>query len=152
MRKLLLVGMMILSSLSAMAQLKGKVVEAGSSDGLPGATVIVKGTTIGTTTDFDGTFDLNATAGDTLVITYIGFETQEVTAADGIVVELLASATELDEIVVTSGVIDVAKVRETPVAVSTIGATEIALKVGNQEFPEIMNKTPGVYATKQGGG
>ena len=152
MRKLLLVGMMLLSSLSAMAQLKGKVVEAGSSDGLPGATVIVKGTTTGATTDIDGTFSLDASAGDTLVITYIGFQTQEVTAADGIVVELLASATELDEIVVTSGVIDVAKVRETPVAVTTIGATEIALKVGNQEFPEIMNKTPGVYATKQGGG
>jgi hypothetical protein len=152
MRKLLLVGMMLLSSLSALAQVNGKVVEAGSSEGLPGATVVVKGTTNGTTTDIDGTFSLSATVGETLVITYIGFETQEVTAANGIVVELLASATELDEIVVTSGVIDVAKVRETPVAVSTIGASEIALKVGNQEFPEIMNKTPGVYATKQGGG
>jgi outer membrane receptor protein involved in Fe transport len=152
MRKLLLVGLMMLSSLSALAQVKGKVVEAGSSEGLPGATVVVKGTTVGATTDFDGTFSLDANAGDILVITYIGFQTQEVTAADGIVVELLASATELDEIVVTSGVIDVAKVRETPVAVSTIGASEIALKVGNQEFPEIMNKTPGVYATKQGGG
>jgi len=152
MRKLLLVGLMMLSSLSALAQVKGKVVEAGSSEGLPGATVVVKGTTVGATTDFDGTFSLDANVGDTLVITYLGFQTQEVTAANGIVVELLASATELDEIVVTSGVIDIAKVRETPVAVSTIGASEIALKVGNQEFPEIMNKTPGVYATKQGGG
>jgi len=58
----------------------------------------------------------------------------------------------LDEIVVTSRVIDVAKERETPIAVSTISAQEVLLKVGNQEFPEIMNKTPGVYATKQGGG
>jgi len=152
MRKLLLVGLMLLTSMSALAQLKGKVVEAGSTLGLPGATVVIKGTTDGATTDIDGNFSLSATAGDTLVITYIGFETQEVSAADDIVVELQASATELDEIVVTSGVIDVAKVRETPVAVSTIGPSEIALKVGNQEFPEIMNKTPGVYATKQGGG
>ena len=59
---------------------------------------------------------------------------------------------QLGEVVVTSGVIDIAKVRTTPVAVSTISPAEIALKVGNQEFPEIMNKTPGVYATKQGGG
>jgi len=152
MRKLLLVGMMLLSSLSAMAQVTGKVVEAGSSEGLPGASVVIKGTTVGTTTDFDGAFSLDAKEGDTLVITFIGFQTQEVTAASGLVVELLASATELDEIVVTSGVIDVAKVRETPVAVTTIGAAEIAQKVGNQEFPEIMNRTPGVYATKQGGG
>ena len=53
---------------------------------------------------------------------------------------------------VSSGVIDIAKERETPIAVSQISAQEVLLKVGNQEFPEIMNKTPGVYATKQGGG
>lgn len=58
----------------------------------------------------------------------------------------------LSEVVVSSGVIDVAKERETPIAVSTITAREVQLKVGNMEFPEIMNKTPGVYATKQGGG
>ena len=64
----------------------------------------------------------------------------------------LDSIYRLDEVVVTSGVIDVAKVRETPVAVSTISPAEIALKVGNLEFPEVMSRTPGVYATKQGGG
>ena len=58
----------------------------------------------------------------------------------------------LEEVVITSRVIDVARERETPIAVSTISAQEVLLKVGNQEFPEIMNKTPGVYATKQGGG
>ena len=58
----------------------------------------------------------------------------------------------LEEVVVSSGVIDIAKERETPIALSKITAQEVALKVGNQEFPEIMNKTPGVYATKQGGG
>lgn len=58
----------------------------------------------------------------------------------------------LEEVVVSSGIIDVAKERETPIAVSTISAREVQLKVGNMEFPEIMNKTPGVYATKQGGG
>ena len=58
----------------------------------------------------------------------------------------------LEEVVVSSGVIDIAKERETPIAVSQITAQEVLLKVGNQEFPEIMNKTPGVYATKQGGG
>ena len=58
----------------------------------------------------------------------------------------------LDEITVVSDVIDVAVARETPVAVSTISPSDISLKVGNMEFPEIMNTTPGVYATKQGGG
>jgi outer membrane receptor protein involved in Fe transport len=59
---------------------------------------------------------------------------------------------ELEEVVVSSRVIDVAKERVTPVAVSTITASDVTLKVGNLEFPEIMNNTPGVYATKQGGG
>ena len=44
----------------------------------------------------------------------------------------------LEEVVVSSRVIDVAKVRETPIAVSTISAQEVLLKVGNQEFPEIL--------------
>ena len=61
-------------------------------------------------------------------------------------------AQELQEVVVTSGVITVAKDRKTPIALSTISAAEVQLKVGNLEFPEIMNNTPGVYATKQGGG
>ena len=53
----------------------------------------------------------------------------------------------LDEITVVSDVIDVAVARETPVAVSTISPSDISLKVGNMEFPEIMNTTPGVYAS-----
>ena len=60
--------------------------------------------------------------------------------------------TSLEEVVVSSGVIDVAKERQTPVALTTVSAQVIADRVGNQEFPEIMNNTPGVYATKQGGG
>jgi len=64
----------------------------------------------------------------------------------------LATFQFLEEVVVSSKVIDIAKERETPIAVSQISAQEVLLKVGNQEFPEIMNKTPGVYATKQGGG
>ena len=59
---------------------------------------------------------------------------------------------QLDEVVVTSGVIDIAKTRETPVAVSTITPAEISVKIGNLEFPEIMSRTPGVYVTRQGGG
>ena len=58
----------------------------------------------------------------------------------------------LEEITVSSKIIDIAKDRETPIAVSAISAQEITAKIGNQEFPEIMNRTPGVYATKQGGG
>ena len=153
MKKLLLVGLMMLSSFMTFAQISGKVVDVDGKEPLVGATIIVKGTKDGVVTDFDGNFTIqSATAGNTLVISYLGYQTQEVTAKEGVVVLLVVSAETLDEVILTSGVIDVAKVRETPVAVSTITASEIALKVGNLEFPEVMNSTPGVYATKQGGG
>lgn len=56
------------------------------------------------------------------------------------------------EQVVLTGVADIAKDRKTPVAVSTIKEAQIVDKLGNQEFPEILNTTPSVYATKGGGG
>ena len=153
MKRLLLVGLMMLSSFITFAQISGKVVDSDGKEPLPGATILVQGTNDGVVTDFDGNFTIqSATAGNTLVISYLGYESQEVTAKEGIVILLNVSAETLDEVILTSGVIDVAKVRETPVAVSTITASEIALKVGNLEFPEVMNSTPGVYATKQGGG
>jgi iron complex outermembrane receptor protein len=62
-------------------------------------------------------------------------------------------AKNIDEVVVTGyGVIDVAKDRETPVAVSTIKLPEIIAKTGNQEFPDIMKNTPSVYVASQAGG
>ena len=80
-----------------------------------------------------------------MVLSSVGLFAQE-TATDSITTQVL------EEVIVQSNVIDVAKDRVTPIAVSSIKASEIALKVGNLEFPEIMNRTPGVYATKQGGG
>ena len=151
MRKLLLVGLMaVMSFTNAFSQVSGKVVDGDTKVGLPGATVVVKGTQNGATTDLDGKFTLSASETDILVVSFVGYTTKEIVG--GGTIQLFEDITQLGEVVVTSGVIDVAKVRQTPVAVSTIGAAEISLKVGNLEFPEIMNRTPGVYATKQGGG
>ena len=153
MKQLLIGLLMVFTTMTGFAQITGTVVDAESNSPLPGATVVIKGTQIGTTTDFDGLFSISdASEGDTLVITFIGFDAAEVVAEDGMEVVLETALNQLSEVVVTSGVIDIAKVRETPVAVSAISVSEITLKTGNLEFPEIMNKTPGVYATKQGGG
>ena len=81
-----------------------------------------------------------------LLLLTVGAHAQEISVNDTIVTQ------NLEEVVVSSGVITVAKDRKTPIALSKISAAEVQLKVGNQEFPEIMNNTPGVYATKQGGG
>ena len=144
---------MVFTTMTGYSQISGTVIDEEANQPLPGATVVIKGTQIGTTTDFDGLFSISdAKAGDTLVITFIGFDAAEEEAYDGMEVVLQTALNQLSEVVVTSGVIDIAKIRETPVAVSAISVSEITLKTGNLEFPEIMNKTPGVYATKQGGG
>ena len=70
---------------------------------LPGATIVVKGTNNGTTADFDGNFSINATADDILVVSFVGFASQEVEAVNGqdqISVYLQAD-NELEEVVVT---------------------------------------------------
>lgn len=145
--------MLFLASQVSFAQITGKVIDAETKGPLPGATVILKDTQTGAITGYDGSFKIEGvTEGQTLQISFIGFERLEVVAKNGMVVELVPQANVLGEIVITSNVIDVARERETPVAISTISPLEITNKVGNLEFPEIMNRTPGVYATKTSGG
>ena len=124
---------------------------------LPGASVVVKGTTTGTTTDFDGKFSLKVSDGaGVLKVSFVGYISKDInyTVAAGETKDLgaimLTSDNTLDEIVITA--VSFAIDRETPVAVSTIKASEIEAKLGSQEFPEILKSTPGVYATKSGGG
>ena len=76
------------------------VVQDSNGDPLIGATVMVKGTNIGVSTDADGAFTINAAAGKTLVISYVGHVAKEVAAADGMTVTLASSAEALDELVV----------------------------------------------------
>ena len=87
MKKLLLVGLMMLSSFITFAQVSGVVLDSDTKSPLPGATVWVKDfkTLTGVVTDFDGKFSLeSAVAGNTLVISYLGYETAEVSAINGI--------------------------------------------------------------------
>ena len=75
-------------------------------DGLPvvGASVLVKGTTVGTVTDIDGNFTINnvPSPAKTLVVSFIGLETQEVTIKPTVNVVLRSDAEQLDEVVVTA--------------------------------------------------
>lgn len=70
---------------------------------LPGVNIIIKGTTTGTQSDFDGNYTINAAVGQTLVYSYVGFETQEIAvgASNSINVTMKAGA-QLDEVVVTA--------------------------------------------------
>ncbi|MBP0903422.1 SusC/RagA family TonB-linked outer membrane protein [Mariniflexile gromovii] len=71
---------------------------------LPGATVLVKGTTTGTSTDFDGRYSIKANTGATLVFSFVGYTTQErkVAASNSINVQLTEDTAVLEEVVVTA--------------------------------------------------
>jgi outer membrane receptor protein involved in Fe transport len=160
MKNWLLTGLlfMIVSTVFSQGKITGTITDGTGS--LPGANVAIKGSTTATSTDFDGKFTINASASTgEIVVSYLGYQNQTVkfsvskgaTANLGAIV-LVSNSNELSEVVVKSGVVDIAKDRKTPVAVSTIKAAEIQEKLGTQEFPEILKSTPSVYATKSGGG
>lgn len=84
----------------AFAQVDGTISD-GENNPLPGATVVIKGTTTGATTDFDGAFNIDANQGDVLVISFVGFETQEVTYDGSTLSIVMQEGVSLDEVLVT---------------------------------------------------
>ena len=108
MRKILLLGL-TLFLVNAMAFAQGRVITGtvtSTEDGMgvPGATVLVKGTTIGTATDIDGKYSINVPAGsNVLVFTFVGLTSQEVNIGNRstINVALESDITALSEVIVT---------------------------------------------------
>ena len=139
------------ATLFAQTTVTGTVTDQANAMPLPGVNVIIKGTTTGTSTDFDGKYSLNVNQGDTIVFSYVGFVTQEIvyngqTTLNVIMVE---DAALLDEIVLI-GYGSTTKQDAT-------GAVE---KVSDEEFnrgaivsPEqlIAGKSAGVRITSNGG-
>jgi len=69
---------------------------------LPGATVVVEGTNVGVTTDFDGNYEIQASEGDVLVFSYVGFDNLSIEVGKSNVINVtLSSSNKLDEVVVT---------------------------------------------------
>lgn len=83
----------------------GKVSDGTTNAGLPGVNVTVQGTSTGTVTDANGTYKISATDGSKLVFSFIGFTTviQSVGASSTMNIQLFASTTELNEVVVSTG-------------------------------------------------
>ena len=81
-------------------EITGTVVDE-TGETVIGATVIEKGTTNGTVTDFDGVFTLKVNPGATLVFSYVGYLNVEMPASNGMVVTMKEDALALNEIVVT---------------------------------------------------
>lgn len=141
---------------AAQRTISGELVDSDSGEKLIGATVVLEGTQKGTTTDIDGKFKLEdvASGSQNLLINYIGYQalTLPISASKSVAlgaIRLYKDEKVLSEVEVIASL---ATDRRTPVAVTTLQGSEIALTVGNKEYVETLRKTPSIYVTKGSGG
>jgi len=129
---------------------KGTVLD-NEGEPIIGASISVRGGRGVGTTDLDGQFTVKVPDNaKELTVSYVGFKSVNVTVKANVgTIKLEPSNEVLNDVVVTQSL---ARTRQTPVAVSQVNKAEIDLKLGTQELPEILNTTPGVWATKDGGG
>ncbi|MDA3952325.1 MAG: carboxypeptidase-like regulatory domain-containing protein [Bacteroidales bacterium] len=154
--KFLMLALMLVSFAAfSQTNVKGVLVDAQSGEVLIGASIVVDGTTIGTATALDGSFNITVPSGSQkMLFSYVGYiEILQDIAVSGDEIDLGKIMLESDAVNINEVkvVASIAIARETPVAISTISPQHIAEKLGTKEYPEILKSTPGVYATKQGG-
>jgi len=91
----------VLLTASVYGQITGNVSDADGGEPLIGVNILIKGTTTGTITDFDGNYSINANAGDVLEFSYTGYAAQEIEVGASTVIDVVMSAgSVLDEVVV----------------------------------------------------
>ncbi len=135
----------------------GKVTDTETGEDLVGANVSIDGTSMGDATLVDGAFEIAGVPVGTYNVkaVFIGYETAitEVKVVSGRTVsvdfELQPKAILGTQISVLA---DRAKPRETPVAFTDVNKEEMNARLGSQDIPLVLNTTPSVYATMQGGG
>ncbi len=153
--KTLVLMMLLTSALFAQSYtLSGVVTSKESGEKLVGANVYVKGTTMGAATDVDGKFSIpSIQAGEyTVVCSYIGFETIEENINLTNNMELNFSLNDHQFSLNVTVLADRATERETPVAFTNIDKKQMEKQLGSRDIPLVLNTTPSVYATSQGGG
>ena len=149
----ILVVALVMTGLFA-GTITGKVTDASSGKGLAGANVMVDGTGLGAAADANGMYHITNVPNGTVTITasMIGYKkmskTVTVSGMVNLTFELSSSALHLNALEVLAS----RATRTTPVAYSNIEKSDIELRLGSQDIPMILNTTPSVYATLQGGG
>lgn len=134
-------------------EIKGTLKDESTGETIVGATVLVSNGK-GVTSDINGNFSIKIdSAGQySITISYVGYDAQTIKVKVGtkpVVINVSMRNKTLNEVEVVA---DVAKIRETPIAFSNISAKQIKEELGTRDLPMVLNSTPGVYATEQGGG
>ena len=133
-----------------------KTVTGTITDGklpLPGANVVIKGTTNGVAADMDGKFSIKAKAGDVLVVSFTGYDNKTITvgAANSYKVALNESATILKEVVI--GAMGIKRPKDAVVAASKqIGAKELTQAANPNAIQSLTGKVSGLQINTTGNG
>lgn len=153
MRQLLSLLLMLFSLNFLSAQtISGNVTDNLGSP-LPGVNIIEKGTTNGTVTDFNGNFSINVNPNSTLVFSYIGYTTKEVSVNNQTTINVvLEDGVSLDEVVLVGSRSPKRTATDTAVAIDIIDVSEITTQVGKVEINELLQyAAPSFNANKQSG-
>jgi TonB-linked SusC/RagA family outer membrane protein len=131
----------------------GQVISEEDGLGLPGATVLVKGTTLGTTTDLDGNYSINVPAGsNVLIFSFVGLEAAEESIGNRSVINvtLAIDASQLSEVVVTAIGIQREK-KALGYGVTTVGDEQLSNRPEQDVARVLQGKVPGVNITSTNG-
>ncbi len=138
---------LLLCTIMYAQEIGGNVVDA-TGEPVIGATVMEKGTSNGTVTDFDGNFKLKVAAGKTLVFSYIGYQTVELPAANGMKVTMQDDAFSLNEVVVTGYTTQ--RKADLTGAVSVVSVSELAKQNENNPIKAMQGRVPGMNISADG--
>lgn len=149
----ILLGVMtVMSALAQSKTITGKVTSSEEPQGVPGASIVVKGTTVGAITDIDGTYSINVPENaTTLVFSFVGYLTKEVNIQNRSVidVQLETDVKVLNEVVVVG--YGTQERREVTGSVSSISNESIANLVAPSFDSQLAGRAPGVQVTTPNG-
>ena len=135
--------------------IKGNVVDDDSNEPLPGATLFIKGSSIGATTNLYGVFSIASKIGDTLVVSYLGMKTKEVVVLSSpISIRLETEVNKLNEVVVSVGYFDVSK-KDLSGSITQINTEQLEKNRTNSIENLLQGQAPGVVvneSSEPGGG
>ena len=146
--------LLFLSSFSSFAQtitIQGTVKNAEDGMPIPGVNVLIKGTSNGIVTDFDGNYTIKTDKGSVLVFSYIGMKPQSVTVGNNktINIQMESDLSELDEVVVIG--YGTTTKKDLTGAVSSISAVDLQQAQSGNLFTSLQGKLSGVQITPQSG-
>jgi TonB-linked SusC/RagA family outer membrane protein len=145
--------MVMLGSFSSFAQdrkVSGKV-SGPDGQGIPGVSILVKGTSTGTTTDVNGSFSVNVKSGSSvLTVSAVGYKSKDVSVGSqsSVAVTLDEDVSQLSEVVVTGYTID--NRRETTGAVSIVKATDLTIRPSGNVEQQLQGRVAGVTVITNG--